>query len=502
MNNKSCIEAKKKLSDLIARSGVAFGTSGARGLVSAMTDEVCFAYTAGFLGYLQSIDLFHPGMSVALAGDLRPSSPRILQACAAAIESVGGKPLFCGYIPSPAVAMLGLERKIPALMVTGSHIPDDRNGIKFNRPDGELLKTDEAGVLGQPVRVPENLFDDEGMLKQPVDLGTPVNAITPYIRRYVDFFEADALAGLKVGVYQHSAVGRDVLVDVLELLGAQTLPLGRSEVFVPVDTEAIRPEDVQLAADWAKEQHFDAIVSLDGDSDRPLLADEAGQWLRGDILGILTAQYLGAEVVVTPVSSNTALEKSGSFARVMRTRIGSPYVVSAMMQAIDEGAARVCGFEANGGFLLATDFVHQNRTLAALPTRDALLPILTVLMASQHQRLPVSGLVAALPQRFSHSDRLKEFPTALTSARMADFMPDNESAMATFDAVFGTATGARATSMDWTDGVRVVLSNDEIVHLRPSGNAPELRCYTEAASRERAVALCSRIMTALENWRS
>jgi len=502
MNKESHIETKKKLSELIERSGVVFGTSGARGLVSAMTDEVCFAYTAGFLGYLQSIDLFHAGMSVALAGDLRPSSPRVLQACAAAIISVGGKPLFCGYIPSPAVAMLGLERKIPALMVTGSHIPDDRNGIKFNRPDGELLKTDEAGVLGQPVRVPDNLFDDEGMLKQPVDLGTPVNAITPYIRRYVDFFGADTLAGLKVGVYQHSAVGRDVLVDVLELLGAQTLPLGRSEVFVPVDTEAIRPEDVQLAADWAKEQHFDAIVSLDGDSDRPLLADEQGQWLRGDILGILTAKYLGAEVVVTPVSSNTALEKSGSFARVMRTRIGSPYVVSAMMHAIDEGATRVCGFEANGGFLLATDFAHQNRTLAALPTRDALLPILTVLMASQHQRLPVSGLVAALPQRFSHSDRLKEFPTALTSARMADFMPDKASAMATFDAVFGAATGARATSMDWTDGVRVVLSNDEIVHLRPSGNAPELRCYTEAASRERAVDLCIRVMMVLETWRS
>ncbi|HQS03893.1 MAG TPA: phosphomannomutase, partial [Halothiobacillus sp.] len=74
----------QKLSELIHESGVVFGTSGARGLVSAMTDEVCFAYTAGFLGYLQSIDLFHPGMSVALAGDLRPSSPRILQACAAA----------------------------------------------------------------------------------------------------------------------------------------------------------------------------------------------------------------------------------------------------------------------------------------------------------------------------------------------------------------------------------------------------------------------------------
>ncbi|WP_231880942.1 phosphomannomutase [Halothiobacillus diazotrophicus] len=492
----------QKLSAIIQESEVAFGTSGARGLVTRMTDQVCFAYTAGFLNYMRSIGLFEPGMAVALAGDLRPSSPRILRACAAAIESVGGKPLFCGYIPSPALALLGLERKIPALMVTGSHIPDDRNGIKFNRPDGELLKSDEAGVLGQPVTMPMDLFDEAGMLRAAVDLGAPVDAVTTYIRRYVDFYGPAALSGLKIGVYQHSAVGRDIMVDILRELGAETLSLGRSEVFVPVDTEAIRPEDVQLAADWAREQHFDAIVSMDGDSDRPLLSDEHGQWLRGDILGILTAQSLAAEAVVTPVSSNTSLEKCGSFPQVVRTRIGSPYVVAAMTAAIESGATRVCGFEANGGFLLATDFTDGSKTLPALPTRDAVLPILAVLVASKRQSKPVSALVAALPQRFTFSDRLKEFPTALTSARIAGFMPDSGDPRGAFDAAFGSATESPARELDWTDGVRVVLSNDEVVHLRPSGNAPELRCYTEAATRERAVALCARVMAVLETWRS
>jgi phosphomannomutase len=45
---------------------------------------------------------------------------------------MGYRPVNCGKIPSPAVALFGLENKIPAIMVTGSHIPDDRNGIKFN----------------------------------------------------------------------------------------------------------------------------------------------------------------------------------------------------------------------------------------------------------------------------------------------------------------------------------------------------------------------------------
>ena len=78
------------ISDLMAQSGVAFGTSGARGPVVAMTDAVCFAYAAGFLQHMASLGEFSPGTQVALAGDLRPSTPRIQAACAPAIDAQGG----------------------------------------------------------------------------------------------------------------------------------------------------------------------------------------------------------------------------------------------------------------------------------------------------------------------------------------------------------------------------------------------------------------------------
>ena len=42
------------IKELMAASGVAFGTSGARGLATAMTDLVCYAYTRGFLQKLAS----------------------------------------------------------------------------------------------------------------------------------------------------------------------------------------------------------------------------------------------------------------------------------------------------------------------------------------------------------------------------------------------------------------------------------------------------------------
>src|SRR5262245_31675264 len=120
--------------ELMASSGVAFGTSGARGLATAMTDLVCYAYTKGFLQYLEGIgELKRAGESVAVAGDFRPSTDRVMEAVCRAAEDMGYRALLCGKVPLPAVALLGLERKIPAIMVTGSHIPDDRNGIKFNK---------------------------------------------------------------------------------------------------------------------------------------------------------------------------------------------------------------------------------------------------------------------------------------------------------------------------------------------------------------------------------
>jgi phosphomannomutase len=310
--------------------------------------------------------------------------------------------------------------------------------------------------------------------------------------RYLDFFGAGALAGLRVGIYQHSAVGRDVLVKIFSDLGADVAALGRSETFIPVDTEAIRPEDVKLAADWAATGKFDAIVSADGDSDRPLISDEHGNWLRGDIAGILCAKFLEADSISTPVSCNTAVEKCGWFREIRRTRIGSPYVVASMMQATAAGAKRVVGYEANGGFLLNSDIETNGQRLRALPTRDAVIVMLGILLLAKRQGKTVSELAASLPARFTASDRLKNFATEKSMAVLARFNCGSEAAdKAAVDALFGDLCGPSA-SLDRTDGLRLTFANDEVIHLRPSGNAPEFRCYAEAATDAR-----SRELTAL-----
>ena len=476
------------IADLMARSGVAFGTSGARGLVTAMTDAVCFAYTKAFLQHLSSIGQFAPGAHVAIAGDLRPSSPRIMAACSAAIRHMGGDVDNCGFVPSPAVAAYGFARGIPSLMVTGSHIPDDRNGIKFNRTDGEVLKSDEQGIRAQSVDLPD-IFDDAGMIRDAQPLPEVIDVTTAYVARYVDYFGGDALEGLKLGVYQHSAVGRDVVTVLVKALGAEAVALGRSEKFIPVDTEAVRPEDQALAKQWAAEHKLDAILSTDGDSDRPLLADETGVWMRGDVLGILCARALGIKAVATPVSCNSAVELSGLFDAVRRTRIGSPFVIEAMNALAAEGQESVCGYEANGGFLLATPVTVAGRTLGALPTRDAVLPILATLVDARRQGVALSALLAQLPERYTFSERLQDYPTTQSQALIAHLEEGSEAdILARLTAMFGGIAG-KADGIDRTDGLRIHFAGGDIVHLRPSGNAPELRCYTESDTAERAAAI-------------
>jgi len=63
-----------------------------------------------------------------------------------AAASCGRNTLDCGVLPTPALALEAIGRRLPAVIVTGSHIPDDRNGLKFHSPTGEITKEDENDI--------------------------------------------------------------------------------------------------------------------------------------------------------------------------------------------------------------------------------------------------------------------------------------------------------------------------------------------------------------------
>jgi phosphomannomutase len=475
---------------------------------------------------------------------------------------------YCGYLPSPALAYYAMQNGMPSIMVTGSHIPADRNGVKFTKRTSEVLKSDEVDILlsVKQVREQENdiqpnesLFSPDGSLKRPPSpLRSNCRATDLYIRRYLDSFRQDCLLGLRIVVYQHSAVGRDIIVRVFQELGAEVIAPAnrinvsyideekkaettmdvdlRSEVFVPVDTEKITGQTKAVLKHLAQTYHPDFIVSADGDTDRPLLADESGEFVPGDKLGFLALKFLmrgkTSCFVALPISTNdgvvSGIDKLGSGSRTSLTKIGSPYIVSAMLNAPDHDL--IVGWEANGGFLLGSDVVMFGRKLGSLPTRDSILPLLAAILLAKQERKTVSQIIAdELEPRISiagvtdntipgaemyTSDVGRKLIQSLSpsdgSVKQVAF--DDSSVHIEYTDGSCTTPGETSVSsrglleirdrigdyfsvvnlcsisaINYVDGVRVTFAEDNVVyHMRPSGNAPEFRSYVTANTLQQA----------------
>ena len=461
------------------------------------------------------------GQEFFFARDLRPSSDsfvpeqdgrgEIAQAIVAAIRDAGMHAVNLGSIPTPALTCYALARGKGSIMVTGSHIPFDRNGYKTNTSKGELLKQQEAPIHERVRKLrqilydqprDQSLFDDRGFFKtghQDLPTEQP-EARAAWIGRFANFFKGASLEGKRLLVYQHSAVGRDLLVEVLERMNAEVIAAGRSDTFVPIDTENIREPQlavIQALADEATAKHgpLDAIVSTDGDSDRPLVlgvdpATAKAHFFGGDLVGMVVAEYLKADAVVVPISCNDAVDR-GNLSSVVeaKTRIGSPFVIAGMEEARRKGKNRVCGWEPNGGFLTGSDIERNGAVLSALLTRDAILPILGVLFAAAESGLYLVDLFDRLPKRFSRAALLENFPRSL-GLKIVAFFSAGATAQKLLAKFFTPEMGfGTIVHVDYTDGIRVLFDNGDVAHVRPSGNADELRIYAVADTQARADAI-------------
>lgn len=469
-----------------------FGTSGLRGLATELIGSTSALYATAFARYLLGNGLAKSGDMIAVAQDFRHSSPEIASAVMGSLRREGLVPIDCGRIPTPALALYAMARGAAAIMITGSHIPADRNGIKFYRPDGEIGKADETAITKlatdlthDPVatRIEEGSGDDHS-----------AEAAALFFQRNANVLRPQALSGLKVGIYQHSTVARDMMVDIIRHYGADAVALGWSDNFIPVDTEAVSPNTETSLLKWAAEHKLDAIISADGDGDRPLVADETGSPVRGDLLGLIAARFLGAEIVVTPVTSNSGIETAGDF-DVVRTKVGSPFVIAGMTEALAAGKRKVLGFEANGGLMLASDFSPEGRAVGPLPTRDSFLPALAVLGTAAARKISLSALATEYSLPVASADRLENFATERSAALMA-YLRGSRDNLSTFLSPIGTVA-----EISDIDGLRVTLGDRRVIHFRPSGNAPEMRCYVEAPTADDADALLKQGLAAIAAWK-
>lgn len=482
-------------------SGIKFGTSGLRAHNSALTDKVCYEFATAFLQHLKTINKISENERVIIAGDYRDNTDHILQVIAKAITDLGYTFEYAGKIPTPALAFYSQINHAPGIMVTGSHIPADMNGIKFYTQDGEITKADEKGILSQTVSIDSHLFDETGSLQASDLYMLPLTfeATNAFTKRYLDFLPNNALAGMRIGIYKHSSVAADLLREVLQKLGAEVIVFGATEHFYSVDTESLSLSDKQIVSHHIAVDNLDVVVSTDGDADRPLLSDENGQWIHGDMLGLLTAIILSAQYVVTPISSNASVERVNLFKQVIRTKIGSPFVIEQMEILKQQDANGIIGYEANGGVLLGSNFSIDDREILALPTRDSFLPILSILAYVNQHKIKLSEFVKKYSLSFTDSSSIKGIAIERTN-ELFNILNANNQVKENLKHFFDLNQAVER--VDYTDGLRAYLTDSSVIHLRGSGNAPELRCYTEATTKELATTLNEHVMMKIRAWAS
>jgi phosphomannomutase len=262
------------------------------------------------------------------------------------------------------------------------------------------------------------------------------------------------------------------------------------KLFVPIDTENITPDDQKYFEDVANEfNHPYAIVSTDGDSDRPFVIDGNGVFYRGDILGALVAKWLSADFCALPISSSDAIDDYLTQDNIpyVHTKIGSPYVIDAMNSAINDGKSKVVGWEVNGGFLIGANITIANKKLEKLPTRDALFPIIVALIAAKDSS--IASVFKDLQARYTDAGLIDDFPQEISQKIISTLSVADGTAINLIEKTF--IGFGKVKEINSLDGVRIYFDNGEIAHIRPSGNAPQLRIYSIANSPERAKEIVS-----------
>lgn len=373
-----------------------FGTDGIRATANTfpMTPDMIMKVGQA-LGYLiRSNPPRNQEPKVVIGKDTRLSGYMVELALTSGLNSMGVHVRLIGPLPTPGIGFLTRDMRADAgIVISASHNPFVDNGIKIFGPDGykiseEIEKKIESLVLEK---------DMNQLLSDPSKLGRTKridDAMGRYIVHIKNSFPLEyTLEGMRIVLDCANGAAYKLAPAVFEELGAEVILLGNSPNGFNVNDKsgALYPE--KMAAQVLK-YRADIGVSLDGDADRVILADETGEIVNGDhILAICglhmkkKGKLLNNKIVATQMS-NYGLDKAlnAEGIDVVRTNVGDKYVVEEMRQK---------------GYLLGGEQSGHMIFLEHSTTGDGCVAALNVLAVMKEQKKRLSqlrGLMKDMPQ--------------------------------------------------------------------------------------------------------
>ncbi len=423
-----------------------FGTSGIRGSADTLfTKEFCFKLGVVFGQWLKN-----KGKSgyIAIAMDPRESSPRIKEAIISGLAVQGFEILDEGVIPTPALTFFVHQSPHVGggVMVTGSHITANLNGVKLFIDGEEVTKQHEVEI--------EELF-------QNIEFKT--QSSTPIIKYELTAKELyiDMLSNLaelpypkwRIIVDTANGTQSEIIRDLFANLGLEFSCTDYCDVqsphFVPRDTES-QGGVIGLIRDVLL-QHADMGIAFDVDGDRVVFVDNRGQFVPGDYSCTLIAANSDTPSVVTPISTSSVIDQIGK--KIFRTPVGSTFVAAKMKEV---GAT--WGFEPNGGGISGEIFYGRDGG-------STVIKLLNILKAKKQS---LADLCSSLPQYYIYKDKV-------------DCPPEK------YDQIYASVREKYSDKqIDDVDGIKINLEKDEWILFRASGNAPEFRVFVQSKSKSQA----------------
>jgi phosphoglucosamine mutase len=320
-----------------------FGTDGVRGVVGEdLTVELVEQ-----LG--KAASLWSGRGRVFVGRDTRASGEELEEAFARGVVTAGGHAVLAGVLPTPAVALLALDLGV---VITASHNPPEYNGVKFFDADGQKL-TDAAE------EEIEALLDADAPGGGGVDrVGV---ATESYLEHVLERFGSE-LNGLSVVVDCANGAYSGTAPKAFTRLGADVTTIGDEPDGRNINV-GCGATDLGLLSRAVVERGADLGIAFDGDGDRMLAVDAAGETVDGDQILAILALDLGVDTVAVTQMTNLGfhrlMEERGI--RVVTTAVGDRYVLEALRT---EGA--VLGGEQSGHIIFLRDHVTGDGLAAAL----------------------------------------------------------------------------------------------------------------------------------------
>jgi phosphoglucosamine mutase len=314
-----------------------FGTDGVRGTVGAAPMTPDFVLRLGYAaGRVLAARGGRSGArpAVLIGKDTRISGYMIEAALEAGFSAAGVDVLLCGPLPTPGVAYLARALRLSAgVVISASHNPYPDNGIKFFSGDGfKLPDAVEAAIerrLEQPMRC-----------NRAAQLGR-ARRVDDAQGRYVEFCKSTFpgtldLRGITLVVDCAHGAAYQVAPHVFHELGAEVHAIGASPDGFNINEGfgAVAPQ--RLVAE-VRRQRADFGLALDGDGDRLVMVDRAGNAYDGDQLLYAIARHRLAHRrhpggVVGTLMTNLALERALARLKLpfARAPVGDRYVLERM----------------------------------------------------------------------------------------------------------------------------------------------------------------------------